>query len=1535
MTEQVVRLFVSSPGDVMPERQRVDLVVERLNSEFQGLVRIDAIRWENAYYSAHETFQKQIPEAANCDVVIAIFRTRLGSRLPATFPTQPSGEPYPSGTAYEILSALEWRKTSGQIPDVYVFRYPRAPSVELDAPDREEIAGQWAQLKKFFETWFLSSAGEFLAAFQDYSSTDDFAVKVEDCLRQWLARRGFAAQGPVWDRALNGSPFPGLSAFDTGHGTVFFGRDLAIAQGIERLRQAGKPEAERTPFLLIIGASGSGKSSLLRAGLLPRLTLPGTIPEIDLWRTAVVMPGPDLFLALAEALLADGALGPELRQSAFAEKTLLARQLAGDPELAAAPLRIALNQAAERRRFEANFETVRPARVALGIDQAERIFTEADPATAAAFARLMAVLVKGGLAYVVFAMRSDTYARFQAFEALVALREAGGTLDLVPPNAAELEEIVTRPIEACYPPLAFEHMGGLSLAKKLVADTKGGDALPLLQMTLSRLYAAEAARGDGLLSFADYRGMDAAVTEAANEAMAELKPTARIAVPALISGLVADVTVDPLTGEQTPVIAALDRETFEAGDPVRRALVETFVARRLLTSDSDGTHEWLRPVHEALLRIWPEAVAIIAEAGSLFRVRRTLEPIVRGWEAAAPADKAGHLDISPALLSGGQTLAARFGADVPAPMHDFIAAASEVAEARRDRERVEQERRLRDAQRLARANRAIARRTTAGLVLAVLLAVVAVRQWRVAQTERDVAQKTVAIATDAANGLVFDMADKFRNVFGVPAATVKDILNRASDLQKQLVSVAGASPKLRLSQSHALMKTAETLLDLSETKSALATATEAQTIARDLKNKHPENTDYQRALAQADETIGNVRVHQGNTPEAMKAFQESLAIRDALAKAEPGKLMIQRELAQSQSAVGDMLLRQGKLAEAMQSYQDSLAIRQELTEAGPTDLVWQADLSASYQKIGNILSAQGKLNEAMKSYQSSLAIRAGLAKLDLNNPTWQHDLAHAYSAIGDTLVRQGNLSEAMKAYQPELEILDRLAKSDPGHASWQSDLSNADVKIGEVLAAEENLPEAMKYYQASLDIRDRLVKADPENAVWERNIAISHERVGDVLIAQGDLAGALAGYQTSLDTRARLAKSDPTNAVWQHDLAVSHASIGDVLIQQEKFSDAMQAYRTAKDIIDRLSAENPENTTWLRDLSNIEIRIGDILMGESVLVDALKSYQDGLAINDRLAKLDPENEVWQHALSVSYDRVGNILVRQGNLEEALRASMAGLAIADTLAKTGTGTAGWQNDLSDSYIRVGEAPDRQDDVSDSGTSNHAGSGIGNRLIGSKASNSDWQSHLSSLHNRVGQVLFAKGDLGEAMKSFQASLAIDDQLAKSDPGNARLQYNLSVAHEFIGEVLAAQEHLPEALAEYQASLDIRDGLAKADPSNAGWKDSLSGAQENVGDMLLKQNKIQEAVKSYRASLTIRQALAKADPANADWQHDLSASYAALAEASRKMGRMADARAALAAGHAIVSAYATKDPDSVEWKKDLEWFNKQIAEVGQQNG
>jgi hypothetical protein len=74
-------IFVSSPGDVRNERKRLQRVVDRLNDSLDGAVRFRLIRWETRHYK----FQEQIEHAAQCDIVVSIFWTRLGTELPPEF----------------------------------------------------------------------------------------------------------------------------------------------------------------------------------------------------------------------------------------------------------------------------------------------------------------------------------------------------------------------------------------------------------------------------------------------------------------------------------------------------------------------------------------------------------------------------------------------------------------------------------------------------------------------------------------------------------------------------------------------------------------------------------------------------------------------------------------------------------------------------------------------------------------------------------------------------------------------------------------------------------------------------------------------------------------------------------------------------------------------------------------------------------------------------------------------------------------------------------------------------------------------------------------------------------------------------------------------------------------------------------------------------------------------------------------------------------------------------------------------------------
>ncbi|HXO67974.1 MAG TPA: hypothetical protein VN838_03335, partial [Bradyrhizobium sp.] len=300
-----IRVFVSSPGDVPVERERVDRVATRLNELFKDRVRIETIRWEKDFYSSHEHFADKIPQATDADLVIAIFWSRLGTPLPVRFGRMDNGERYPSGTAYEVLTAIDARRKNDH-PDVYVFRKDEAP-----ADPSEDAKAQWKDLNSFFSRWFRAPDGQYLRAFHQFENVDEFERLIDRLLRRWIAERVPRDRSLIWPIEVKGSPFRGLEPFDASHSAIYFGRDRKVTRAIEQLQSVARPQnairsAPRSvPFLLIVGESGAGKSSLMRAGLAPRLTAPGVAPAVGLWRTAIVRIGddPDPFLSLAKALL--------------------------------------------------------------------------------------------------------------------------------------------------------------------------------------------------------------------------------------------------------------------------------------------------------------------------------------------------------------------------------------------------------------------------------------------------------------------------------------------------------------------------------------------------------------------------------------------------------------------------------------------------------------------------------------------------------------------------------------------------------------------------------------------------------------------------------------------------------------------------------------------------------------------------------------------------------------------------------------------------------------------------------------------------------------------------------------------------------------------------------------------------------------------------------------------------------------------------------------------------------------------------------
>lgn len=428
------------------------------------------------------------------------------------------------------------------------------------------------------------------------------------------------------------SPFPGLMWFEAEDAAVFFGRDDDWRAVIERLRGMGRKQVG-SRLLVLQGASGSGKSSLLRAGVLPRLRRAGrewlVLPP--------VRPRGQPLQALAQALAV--ALGQAADWRALHQQLLAAADppaLGGLLEGWIADLRVAAGAP--------------EAQILLPIDQGEELFTVAEEQERQRFLGVMAAALSQPLPLLaLMTIRADAMGALQALPTLANTFE---TLPLGPLSIERYREIIEGPARVVG--LTVEP----ALVERAIRDTATEDALPLLAFALKELYARFGA--DGLLTLSDYQALgdaaaglsplENAVRQAAHEALnpepgpAELQALRDAFVPAMVS--VSDqgaLTRRAARWDQLPVAA--------------RPLLEALVTARLLVRrQSEGEPSTVEVCHEALLRVWPQLRTWLEDARDFLI---GIDQIDRDHLQWRQAQKDAPADASELLLRGAKLDKAR------------------------------------------------------------------------------------------------------------------------------------------------------------------------------------------------------------------------------------------------------------------------------------------------------------------------------------------------------------------------------------------------------------------------------------------------------------------------------------------------------------------------------------------------------------------------------------------------------------------------------------------------------------------------------------------------------------------------------------------------------------------------------------------------------------------------------------------------------------------------------------------------------------
>ncbi|WP_345572770.1 hypothetical protein [Nonomuraea rosea] len=393
-------------------------------------------------------------------------------------------------------------------------------------------------------------------------------------------------RGPRW---ADGSPYKGLATYGEADAEVFSGREVVTAQLVSTLseRLAG-------PGLLVVtGASGAGKSSLLRAGLLPAIGRGDLSEPARHWPRHVIDQPTRSPLSLLATLVA-GLAGLDAR-------TVL-DTLRRRPEDASLLVRQAVEQDARRRELPA--ESVAGCRLILVVDQFEEVFAAGGEEAAAERAAFIAALhaaatVPNGpaeipAAMVAIAVRGDVIDRCAGHPPLVAALQSPFVLGSM--TESELRAVITVPADAA----GLEIEPGLVglILSELRSPAGGFDAgvLPLLSQTMLTVWEH---REDHRLTSRGYAltgGVTRAVATSAEAAYDNLDPARQEEARQVFQRLTAVSPEGKRLTRRTVARTALSR-----ADGGLEEILEVFARRRLIVVDTDS----VQIAHEALLQHWP------------------------------------------------------------------------------------------------------------------------------------------------------------------------------------------------------------------------------------------------------------------------------------------------------------------------------------------------------------------------------------------------------------------------------------------------------------------------------------------------------------------------------------------------------------------------------------------------------------------------------------------------------------------------------------------------------------------------------------------------------------------------------------------------------------------------------------------------------------------------------------------------------------------------------------------------------------------
>ncbi len=729
------------------------------------------------------------------------------------------------------------------------------------------------------------------------------------------------------------SPFPGLSAFSADESSIFYGRNAAVRQLLTRLSEQF---SRKRPFTLIIGPSGSGKSSLIHAGLLPRLLSDkgaNGVHGLDYASIDFADVASSQVLNEIAAYMLDWDVNDTPLFDGYSTDKL-ARWLLTAPEEVATHIQNALTVLSD---------TAAHTCFVLVLDRLEAYLScqKTSFADKAKIFDILEVLSNSNTCLIILACRNDFYPLVADYPVLMRGKDRGAHFDLLPPSAAELSQMIRLPSVAAGLKWEEDTESGAALDDIILTDAATQpDCLPLLQYTLQELYLQ---RKDNILlqeAYKELGGIEGAIGHKAESIYQGLAENVKQAINAVLPLVVS-------MADEGKNLASRTAQWSELKSEEEKQFVEEMVEQRLFVSQLHQDIPCFRVAHEAVLRRWSRVSEWLAQHQSALVIRNRLTNQTAQW-LSDNKNKAF-------LLSEGK------------PLSDAESLLSTYRYTLTDDERLY----IKASQRNVNKIRWIKRITVSALAF---LTVVSLASTYRSQQSEMLAERKRVEAENLMGFMIGDFADKLRSVkrMDLLEGISEQALTYVTKSQEQssdglfTPKLPPASFELRFQHALSLQAVAEVRYYRDDEATAKATYEEAEIRLNELLAEQPEHFELLKAAGANAFWLGQIAYSSNQLDIAFAYLKQYLQFSESMYKLQPENEDALIEVAYATSSLGSLSFKQFEFENALSFFKQSLEFKELHSNIIGQTASTESSIADTNSWIASTLINQGNISEALE-----------------------------------------------------------------------------------------------------------------------------------------------------------------------------------------------------------------------------------------------------------------------------------------------------------------------------------------------------------------------------------------------------------------------------------------------------------------------------------------------------------------------------------------------------------------------------------------